>query len=78
MGNEELRTLIKTLRYELETVKHEREVVSLRHEKELRDVQAKAEADFKRAHVGLISLLSLILLLIRRTLSRHLRRARAS
>ncbi|MCJ1357131.1 MAG: coiled-coil domain-containing protein mad1 [Icmadophila ericetorum] len=52
MGNEELRTLIKTLRYELETVKHEREVVSLRHEKELRDVQAKAEADFKRAHAS--------------------------
>ena len=33
-------------------MKQDREVVNLRHEKELRDVQVKAEADFKRAQAS--------------------------
>ena len=73
VGNEELRVQIKTLRYELETVKQERDVVNLRHEKELRDVKAKAESDFKRAHVCWNSIWLNVPELIR-DLHRHLRR----
>lgn len=50
-GNEDLRAQLKTLQYELEAFRQEREFTHLRHEKELRDVQVKAEADFKRAQV---------------------------
>jgi hypothetical protein len=39
------------LQYELDSFKQERELANLRHEKELRDAQTKAEADFKRAQV---------------------------
>lgn len=42
---------ISTLRYELENIKQEREVTALRHEKELRDLQLKADADFRKAQV---------------------------
>lgn len=73
-GNEELRVQIKTLRYELETVKQERDVVNLRHEKELRDVQVKAEAYLKSAHVCQNSIRFIVPKLIR-NLHRHLRRA---
>lgn len=52
VGNEDLRAQIKTLLYEVESFKQEREFTNLRHEKELRDVQTKADADFKRAQVG--------------------------
>ena len=51
LGNEDLRAQIKTLQYEVDSYKQDQEVARLRHEKELRDVQAKAEADFKRAQV---------------------------
>ncbi|KAI9830839.1 MAG: hypothetical protein M1819_005364 [Sarea resinae] len=51
-ANEDLRAQVKTLQYELETIKQERELASLRHEKELRDVQRQAEADFKRAQAS--------------------------
>ena len=51
-GNEDLRAQINTLQYELESLKQEREVTNLRHQKELREVQNKAEADFRRAQVG--------------------------
>ena len=49
IGNEDLRAQVKTLQYELESIKQEREVTNLRHEKEVRDAQIRAEADFKRA-----------------------------
>ncbi|KAI9801441.1 MAG: Mitotic spindle assembly checkpoint protein MAD1 [Piccolia ochrophora] len=51
-GNPNLRAEVKALQYELETVKQERELVNLRHEKELRDAQKKAEVDFKRAQAS--------------------------
>ncbi len=53
VGDEDLRAQVKTLQYELESFKQEREFTNLRHEKELRDVQLKAEADFKKAQVSL-------------------------
>lgn len=52
VGNEDLRAQLKTLLYEIESFKQEREYTNLRHEKELRDAQTKADADFKRAQVG--------------------------
>ncbi|KAF2839492.1 mitotic spindle assembly checkpoint protein-like protein MAD1 [Patellaria atrata CBS 101060] len=48
-GNEDLRAQINTLQYELDSLKQERELTALRYQKELRDAQAKADADFKRA-----------------------------
>ena len=50
-ANEELRTQINTLRYELENLKQERDLSELRHEKELRDLQARADADYRKAQV---------------------------
>ncbi|KAI9710861.1 MAG: hypothetical protein M1812_007313 [Candelaria pacifica] len=47
--NEDLRAEIKSLRYELENFKQERELSSLRHEKDLREEQAKSEAEYNRA-----------------------------
>ncbi|KAI9728881.1 MAG: coiled-coil domain-containing protein mad1 [Cirrosporium novae-zelandiae] len=52
IGNEELRVEINTLRYELDTLKQEKELTSLQHEKELRDLQVKADADFKKAQAS--------------------------
>lgn len=46
---------VSTLRYELENIKQERDVTELRHEKELRDLQLKADADFRKAQVCLWS-----------------------
>lgn len=51
IGNEDLRAQLKALQYEVEFLKQERDFTAVRHEKELRDVQAKAEADFQRAQV---------------------------
>ena len=51
LGNEELRAELKALQYEMSTFKQEKEFTDLRHEKELREVQKRAEADFKRAQV---------------------------
>lgn len=56
LENEELRVQVNTLRYELENIKQERDLTALRHEKELRDLQAKADADFRKAQVGFLSL----------------------
>ncbi|KAF2240858.1 MAD-domain-containing protein [Trematosphaeria pertusa] len=47
--NEELRAQLNTLRYELETAKQEQEKLKLEHESEIRDLQNRAEADFKKA-----------------------------
>ena len=57
IGNEDLRAQVKTLQYELESFKQERELSKLRHDKELRDVQLKAEEVFRKAQVGLDSYL---------------------
>ena len=51
VGNEDIRAQVKTLQYELESFKQEREFNNLRHEKELRDAHVKAEADFRKAQV---------------------------
>lgn len=48
---EELRVQVNTLRFELENIKQERDVTALRHEKELRDLQFKADADFRKCQV---------------------------
>ena len=40
-----------TLKYELENLRQERQLEALRHEKELREVQSKADADFRKAQV---------------------------
>ncbi|PKY08926.1 hypothetical protein P168DRAFT_26571 [Aspergillus campestris IBT 28561] len=48
---EELRIQNNTLKYELENLKQERDLVVLRHEKELRDLQLKADADFRKFQV---------------------------
>lgn len=45
--DEGLRARINTLEYELKNVQSEKNVVTLQHEKELRELQARAEADFK-------------------------------
>lgn len=50
---EELRVQVNTLKYELESIKQERELEALRHEKELRELQLKADADFRKAQVCL-------------------------
>ncbi|KAK2768199.1 coiled-coil domain-containing protein mad1 [Arachnomyces sp. PD_36] len=51
-GNEELRVQVNTLTYELENIKQERDLVALRHEKEVRDLQVRADADFKKAQAA--------------------------
>ncbi|CAG8908177.1 unnamed protein product [Penicillium egyptiacum] len=49
---EELRVQLSTLKYELENIKQERELEALRHEKETRDLQVKADADFRKAQTA--------------------------
>ena len=51
IGNEDLRARIKTLQYEVESFKQERELATVRHEKELRDVQLKTEEIYRKAQV---------------------------
>ncbi|PGH06703.1 hypothetical protein AJ80_08120 [Polytolypa hystricis UAMH7299] len=51
-GNEELRVQISTLRYELDNLKQERDLTALHHEKELRDLQVRADADFRKAQAA--------------------------
>lgn len=51
IGNEDLRAQVKTQQYELESFKQEREFSKLRHDKELRDAQLKAEELFRKAQV---------------------------
>jgi mitotic spindle assembly checkpoint protein MAD1 len=47
--NEDLRAQLNTLRYELDTAKQEKEMLKLEHAQEIRDMQSRAEADFRRA-----------------------------
>ncbi|KAI2721436.1 hypothetical protein DTO013E5_995 [Penicillium roqueforti] len=49
---DELRVQLSTLKYELENIKQERELEALRHEKEIRDLQLKADADFRKAQTA--------------------------
>ncbi|KAL2363988.1 hypothetical protein RJZ56_003087 [Blastomyces dermatitidis] len=51
-GNEELRVEINTLRYELDNLKQERDLTALHHEKELRELQIRADADFRKAQAA--------------------------
>ncbi|KAL8638371.1 MAG: hypothetical protein Q9228_004471, partial [Teloschistes exilis] len=50
--NENLRTQIKSLQYEVNSLKSERDFEKLRHEQELQDVQARADTDFKKAQAS--------------------------
>jgi hypothetical protein len=52
IGNEELRVQINSLKYELESLKQERDLTALQHEKELYEAQARSDEDFKKAQVG--------------------------
>ncbi|KAF1979879.1 mitotic spindle assembly checkpoint protein-like protein MAD1 [Bimuria novae-zelandiae CBS 107.79] len=47
--NEQLRTQINTLRYELETAKQDQEKLRLEHDAELRDAQNRTETEYRRA-----------------------------
>lgn len=47
--NEDLRTQINTLRYELETAKQDHEKLKLEHSAEIRDAQNRAETEYRRA-----------------------------
>lgn len=51
-NNEDLRAQLRTVQYELDSLKQERELSELRHEQELRDAQSRADADFKRAQAA--------------------------
>ncbi|EON63832.1 hypothetical protein W97_03060 [Coniosporium apollinis CBS 100218] len=51
-SNEPLRAQLRTLQYELDSLKQDRDLTALQHQKELRDVQTKAEADFRRAQLA--------------------------
>ncbi|KAI9847630.1 MAG: coiled-coil domain-containing protein mad1 [Sclerophora amabilis] len=51
-ASQDIRAQLKALQYEVSTFKQEKELSELRHEKELRDVEKRAEADFKRAQAS--------------------------
>lgn len=50
-SNEDLRAQIHKLEYEVDALKQDRDFAALQHEREIREIQAKAEADFRRAQV---------------------------
>ncbi|KAK3717949.1 coiled-coil domain-containing protein mad1 [Vermiconidia calcicola] len=52
INNENLRSQLHTLQYEIDSLKQERELTSLQHQSEIRDVQNRAETDFKRAQAA--------------------------
>ncbi|KAM0719314.1 hypothetical protein Q7P37_005219 [Cladosporium fusiforme] len=51
-GNEDLRAQLRTLHYELDSLKQERELSALETQQELRDALARADDDFKRAQTA--------------------------
>ena len=51
-NDENLRARINTLEYELKNTQQERGLLTLQHEKELRDLQARRQADFKKAEAA--------------------------
>ncbi|KAI5291484.1 coiled-coil domain-containing protein mad1 [Ascosphaera aggregata] len=52
INNEELRVQISTLQYELENLRQEKEFMALSHEKELRELRVRADADFRKAQLS--------------------------
>ncbi|KAL8985602.1 MAG: hypothetical protein Q9205_000741 [Flavoplaca limonia] len=52
LDKENLRAQIKTLQYEVSSLKSDREFEKLRHEQDVQNVQAKADADFKKAQAS--------------------------
>ena len=52
LNNEDLRSQLHALQYELDSLKQDRELITLQRQQELRDVQNRAEADFKRAQAA--------------------------
>ena len=52
INNENIRSQIHTLQYELDSLKQERELTSLQHQQELGDAQSRGDADFKRAQAA--------------------------
>ncbi|KAI4122696.1 MAG: hypothetical protein LQ341_007281, partial [Variospora aurantia] len=52
LANENLRAQLKSLQYEVNSLKSERECERLRHEQALQDVQERADADFKKAQAS--------------------------
>ncbi|KAK2738324.1 coiled-coil domain-containing protein mad1 [Myotisia sp. PD_48] len=52
VGNEELRVQISALKYELENIKQERDLTALQHEKERRELQSKADGDYRRSQAA--------------------------
>lgn len=46
--HDDLKAEIKSLKYTLSTIEQEKELTALRHDRELHDVQRKAEEDFKK------------------------------
>ncbi|KAL8999419.1 MAG: hypothetical protein Q9169_001733 [Polycauliona sp. 2 TL-2023] len=52
LQSENFRAQIKTLQYEVTSLKSEREFERLRHEQDVQDVRAQADADFKKAQAS--------------------------
>ncbi|CAK1367409.1 unnamed protein product [Cercospora beticola] len=52
INNEDLRAQLRTVQYELDSIKQERELHDLHQQQELREAQSRAEADFKRAQAA--------------------------
>ena len=51
VDNEELRAKIKSLQYEVDSVKQERDYAALQHSKALREATSRAEENYRRAQV---------------------------
>ncbi|KAI1823868.1 spindle assembly checkpoint component Mad1 [Xylaria intraflava] len=49
---QELKAEVATMRYRIETTEQEKEMLVLRHENEVRDIQRKAEDDFKQKQMA--------------------------
>ena len=52
VNNEGLRAQLNTLQYELDSLKQDRELITLQHQQDLRDAQSRSESDFKRAEAA--------------------------
>ena len=48
IGHDDIRAQLHAREYELQQLRQERELLTLQHDKELRDVQIRAEADYKK------------------------------
>ncbi|KAK3116199.1 coiled-coil domain-containing protein mad1 [Teratosphaeriaceae sp. CCFEE 6253] len=52
LNNENLRAQLNTLQYELDSLKQDRELTVIQHQRELREAQSRAEADYKRCQTA--------------------------